>query len=231
MIKINLLTEKRGPKINVTIFLPYLLVVLVGIGLGAGWVVGSETAASWNNDLKKKETDLNAEKAKRSKRVPDRDKAKSACNKLQAEINRLQRLSGANYLQWSTTMDTIKDVVPKGKVWITNLRIDSDRRVQITAYSCNESKDKGGAAQKDMVGDNLTEGIREFIQGKPKIGSNGEVELDSEGNKVYYGGLLNNQYFSDVFLTGATKNVYEKKPVWRFEMNCRLTRDLASKSE
>ena len=142
----------------------------------------------------------------KEQKVRDRDKARQAYNRLNSEVNRLQRLSGANYLQWSATMDTIKDVVPRDKVWITNLRIDSDRRVQITAYSSNKADDKGPL--KDSAEANLTEGIRLFIKD-----------------------LINNKYFSDVFLTGATKNMYEKKPVWRFELNCRLIRDLASKSE
>ena len=201
-----------------------LLILIVAVLAGVGWMFGAEYADGYNKDMTDEQAKLEREKNEKSKRVPDRDKLKNECNKLNSEINRLQRLSGANYLQWSTTMDSIKDVVPKEKVWITNLRIDSDRRVQLTAYSSNkENKDKPGQLKDAAGGENLTEGIREFIQGKKTV--------NEEGKVVKVGGLLNNPFFSDVFLTGATKNVYEKKPVWRFELNCRLLRELASKSE
>ena len=230
MIRINLLTEKRTKRIPIGNIIPWFLVLIVAGLLVFGWMTGSDIAEHYNDQLKQDVQDQKDKNDKQSSKVKKRDDLKKQLFRIRNDISKLQRLSGANLVQWSQTLNTLTSRVPEKTVWLTNLRIDSDRRVQITAYSCNESKDKG-PAQKDVVGDNLTEGIREFIQGKPKIGSNGEIELDSEGNKVYYGGLLNNQYFSDVFLTGATKNVYEKKPVWRFEMNCRLTRDLASKSE
>lgn len=206
MIRVNLLTTKPSKKIPIGSIIPYFFVLLVALGCGAGWYLGSEALSTYNNEVKDEIDRLEKDKKSKEQKVRDRDKARQAYNRLNSEVNRLQRLSGANYLQWSTTMDTIKDVVPKDKVWITNLRIDSDRRVQITAYSANKADDKGPL--KDSAEANLTEGIRTFIKD-----------------------LIHNKYFSDVFLTGATKNMYEKKPVWRFELNCRLLRDLASKSE
>ena len=206
MIRINLLSTKPSKKIPLGSIVPYFFVLLVAAGCAAGWFLGSEALSTYNDGVNAEIKKLTQEKASKEQKVKDRDRARQAYNRLNSEVNRLQRLSGANYLQWSTTMDTIKDVVPKDKVWITNLRIDSDRRVQITAYSSNKGDDKG--PQKEASEANLTEGIRLFIKD-----------------------LINNKYFSDVFLTGATKNMYEKKPVWRFELNCRLLRDLASKSE
>jgi len=92
--------------------------------------------------------------------------------------------------------------VPEKTVWITNLRIDSDRRVQITAYSCNED-----GAEEPKTGGQLTKGIQQFIQE-----------------------LQGHEHFEEVFLTSATKNIYEKMPVWRFEVNCRIKRDLGDKN-
>ncbi len=206
MIKVNLITEKRAKRLPpIGAIIPYFFVLLVIGGLVVGWFALDKFAETYNDSLKEQQKELEAEKKSKEKKVGERDRLKKQLSKLNNEVARLQRLSGANFVQWSTTMKTIKEIVPKEKVWITNLRIDSDRRVQITAYSCNENKDKPG--QKVPEG-NLTKGIQDFIQS-----------------------LIKHEYYYDVFLTGATKNVYEKKPVWRFELNCRLLRELASKAE
>ena len=87
-------------------------------------------------------------------------------------------------------------------VWITSFRIDSDRRVQIVAFSSASNDSKSRKSQQGQNDGRLSVGIQEFIHN-----------------------LLQNQYFSEVFLNNATKNIYEKKPVWRFELNCRLRRE------
>ena len=206
MIRINLLTEKRAKRIPIGNIIPWCMVVIVIVALIFGWMAGEEWAATANDDLKKQAKDLEDENKRQSAKVNERDSLKKNLYRIKNDIQRLQRLSGANLVQWSQTLDTLTARVPQKTVWLTNLRIDSDRRVQITAYSCNE-KDKNSKAQNASE-EKLTKGIQEFI----------EV-------------LLKHEYFSDVFLTGATKNVYEKKPVWRFEINCRLAREASSRSE
>ena len=209
MIRINLLTEKRGKKINFAIYIPWTLVLLVMVGLYFAWDYGESWAKTANQDLKDEVAKIEEENKKKSSKVSERDGLKKSLFRVKNDISRLQRLSGANLVQWSQTLDTLTARVPKNSVWLTNLRIDSDRRVQITAYSCNENENNKSAA-KSTAGseEKLTKGIQDFI----------EV-------------LLKHEYFSDVFLTGATKNVYEKKPVWRFEINCRLAREASSKTE
>ena len=206
MIRINLLTEKRAKRIPIGNIIPWCMVVIVIVALIFGWMAGEEWAATANDDLKKQAKDLEDENKRQSAKVNERDSLKKNLYRIKNDIQRLQRLSGANLVQWSQTLDTLTARVPQKTVWLTNLRIDSDRRVQITAYSCNDkdSKSKSPTASEEK----LTKGIQEFI----------EV-------------LLKHEYFSDVFLTGATKNVYEKKPVWRFEINCRLAREASSRSE
>lgn len=206
MIRINLLTEKRAKRIPIGNIIPWCMVVIVIVALIFGWMAGEEWAATANDDLKKQAKDLEDENKRQSAKVNERDSLKKNLYRIKNDIQRLQRLSGANLVQWSQTLDTLTARVPQKTVWLTNLRIDSDRRVQITAYSCNDkdSKSKSPNASEEK----LTKGIQEFI----------EV-------------LLKHEYFSDVFLTGATKNVYEKKPVWRFEINCRLAREASSRSE
>ena len=205
MIKVNLITEKRAKRLPpIGAIIPYVFVLFVIAGLAVGWFALEDMSKKWNDGLKEEKAKLEGEKTSKEKKVGVRDRLKKDLSKLNNEVGRLQRLSGANFVQWSTTMKTIKEIVPKEKVWITNLRIDSDRRVQITAYSCNENK----PGQKTPEVGNLTKGIQDFIQS-----------------------LIKHEYYYDVFLTGATKNVYEKKPVWRFELNCRLLRELAAKSE
>ena len=206
MIRINLLTEKRAKRIPIGNIIPWVMVLIVGAALFFGWTAGEEWAKTANDDLKREIDDLETENKKQSAKVTTRDNLKKTLYRVKNDIQRLQRLSGANLVQWSQTLDTLTARVPQKTVWITNLRIDSDRRVQITAYSCNEKDNKSKA--QNASEEKLTKGIQEFI----------EV-------------LLKHEYFSDVFLTGATKNVYEKKPVWRFEINCRLAREATSKSE
>ncbi|MBU1109767.1 MAG: PilN domain-containing protein [Candidatus Riflebacteria bacterium] len=66
------------------------------------------------------------------------------------------------------------------KTWITNLRLDSDDRIQLTGYSLD-----------------------------PK-----QVTLFGEE-------LLRSGSFVEVYLSSMTKNVYEKVPVWRFDITAR----------
>ena len=206
MIRINLLTEKRAKRIPIGNIIPWFMVLLVIGGLFFAWTAGEQWAETANDDLKKEVSDLEAENKRQSSKVDKRDRLKKDLYRIKNDISRLQRLSGANLVQWSQTLDTLTARVPEKTVWITNLRIDSDRRVQITAYSCSEKDNKSKSANASE--EKLTKGIQDFI----------EV-------------LLKHEYFSDVFLTGATKNTYEKKPVWRFEINCRLAREATSRSE
>lgn len=206
MIRINLLTEKRAKRIPIGNIIPWCMVAVVAVCLFFGWQAGEEWARTANDDIKKEIEDLESENKRQSAKVTERDNLKKALYRVKNDIQRLQRLSGANLVQWSQTLDTLTARVPQKTVWITNLRIDSDRRVQITAYSCNEKDNKSKSPNASE--EKLTKGIQEFI----------EV-------------LLKHEYFSDVFLTGATKNIYEKKPVWRFEINCRLAREATSRSE
>ncbi len=204
MIRVNLLTEKRKKSVSVVNYLPIFFVVAVLVVIGIGWVAGQEYMATYNDELKQEEQDLDSQIKKQSSKVSEKENLRKKSNSLQNEINRLIQLSGANLVQWSQTLSSLTSRVPEKTVWITNLRIDSDRRVQITAYSCNED----GKEEPKEGGAKLTKGIQKFIEA-----------------------LLGSPYFQEVFLTSATKNIYEKMPVWRFEINCRLARELAAKSE
>lgn len=204
MIRVNLLTEKRKKSISVVNYLP-IFVVILGLGaIAAGWFIGEDYMSTFNDEYKQEEQQLDSDIKKQSSKVSEKESLRKKSNSLQNEINRLIQLSGANLVQWSQTLSSLTSRVPEKTVWITNLRIDSDRRVQITAYSCNED----GKEEPKEGGAKLTKGIQKFIEA-----------------------LLGSPYFQEVFLTSATKNIYEKMPVWRFEINCRLARELASKSE
>ena len=207
MIRINLLTEKRAKRIPIGNIIPWFLVLIVLGLLGFGWMTGEEWAKTANKDLEDEKATKEEENRKQSSKITTRDNLKKQLYKIKNEISRLQRLSGANLVQWSQTLDTLTARVPEKTVWITNLRIDSDRRVQMTAYSCNEKESGKNSKATNASEEKLTKGIQDFI-------------------KV----LLKHEYFSDVFLQGATKNTYEKKPVWRFELNCRLAREASSRS-
>ncbi len=204
MIRINLLTEKRTKRIPIGNIIPWFLVLIVAGLLVFGWMTGQDFAEHYNDQLKQDVDEQKEKNDKQSSKVKKRDDLKKQLFRIKNDITKLQRLSGANLVQWSQTLNTLTSRVPEKTVWLTNLRIDSDRRVQITAYSCNEEK---ASKSPNAAEEKLTKGIQEFINV-----------------------LLNHEYFSDVFLTGATKNLYEKKPVWRFEINCRLAREASSKS-
>lgn len=202
MIRINLLPKKHKTHIPFDLIIAVGLVLICVALVGVGWVMGQPIVEKMNDDLNAEIDKLDRDiKAKESK-VAERDKKKKEFNKIKNEIVRLERLSGSNYVQWSKTLDRLKRIYPKDKVWITNLRIDSDRRVQISAYSCVKDDPKNNTSKNPSKG-KLTEGIQEFIRQ-----------------------LLSDELFSEVFLTSASQNIYEKKPVWRFELNCRLLRDL-----
>lgn len=204
MIRINLLTEKRAKRIPIGNIIPWFLVLIVAGLLVFGWITGQDFADHYNDQLKADVAEQKDKNERQSSKVKKRDDLKKQLFRIRNDITKLQRLSGANLVQWSQTLNTLTSRVPEKTVWLTNLRIDSDRRVQITAYSCNEEK---ASKSPNAAEEKLTKGIQEFINV-----------------------LLNHEYFSDVFLTGATKNLYEKKPVWRFEINCRLAREASSKT-
>lgn len=202
MIRINLLTEKRRKSIPIGNLFPAIFVIISLCVIGVAWFVGADYLSTYNDDVKKQKDEIEAQINKEQSQVKKRDDLKSEIGKVNRKIAQLEQISGANLVQWSKTLSTLSSVVPEKTVWITNLRIDSDRRVQITAYSCNEDgkpENKEGEAR-------LTLGIQKFVDT-----------------------LMKNPLFNEVFLTSATKNIYEKMPVWRFEINCRLARDLANR--
>lgn len=204
MIKVNLLTEKRAKPIPIdTLILPFLTILMVG-GIVAAYFFFSNQALTWNDELKEEEADLQQQIEKQRSTVDKEKSLKSKLNAVQREINKLNQLSGANLVQWSQTFSNLTEIVPEKTVWITNFRVDSDRRVQITAYSCNED----GKEEPKEGGARLTKGIQDFIDA-----------------------LQKHEHFSEVFLTSATKNVYEKMPVWRFEINCRLAKELTDEDK
>lgn len=67
--------------------------------------------------------------------------------------------------------------IGKEKIWLTNLRLDYDNRLQITGYGFD-----------------------------PK-------QITQLGNELFKSGS-----FVEVFILSMTKNVYEKVPVWRFDI-------------
>lgn len=202
MIRINLLTEKRAkPPIPIETLLA-VIIFLIGIAaIGGAFYAGTMQMETWNDDVKQEEKELADEIKRQSSKINDRDRLKRDLIRLKSDITKLNQLSGANLVKWSTTFSALTAIVPEKHVWLTNFRIDSDRRVQITAYSCNED-----GKEEPKEGGQLTKGIQNFIQE-----------------------LLGNEYFNEVFLTSATKNVYEKMPVWRFEINCRLNKEMKAK--
>lgn len=202
MIRINLITEKRKKSIPIASLLPTVIAIIGFIGIGIGWFAGVEFLSDYNKDLIEKESEINAQINKEQQKTNTRDKLRSEIKKLKREISQLNQLSGADLVQWSKTLSDLSEKVPEKTVWITNMRIDSDRRVQLTAYSCAEET-KGSSKEGEA---RLTLGIQNFINTLMK----------------------DDNIFKDVFLTSATKNMYEKKPVWRFEINCRLQKTLAN---
>ena len=193
MIRINLATVKKRKPIKIPFAAIFLVIGLVGIG--GGYVFGQMTFITGANDKYVQEKqELKEEVEAAQGKLDEKDSLTQRLSEINSQIDRLKQLSGANLVQWSCVFTDLSGVVPPKTVWITNLRIDSDRRVQITGYSClPEDGGKGGQ---------LTKGIQSFIAD-----------------------LQRNSTFNDVFLTSATKNTYEKKPVWRFDINCRVKRE------
>lgn len=200
MIRINLLTVKRRKPIQIPFAAIFFVIGVVGIA--AGFMAGTKLIENMNDDAIAQRETLKNEIAREQSKLDVKDRLRQERGKIEADISRLKQLSGATLLQWSQAFSNLTSVVPEKTVWITNLRIDSDRRVQVTAYSCNED-----GAEEPKTGGQLTKGIQQFIQE-----------------------LQGHEHFEEVFLTSATKNIYEKMPVWRFEVNCRIKRDLGDKN-
>ncbi|NLI79271.1 MAG: hypothetical protein GX442_22860 [Candidatus Riflebacteria bacterium] len=196
MIKINLITVKRRKPIQIPFAAIFLVIALAGVLVA--FYFGTIWIESYNEDLKKQKEELETEVRRDKDKLDQRDRLEQDKRNLEAQIEQLKQLSGANLLQWSEVFSGLTTVVPEKTVWITNLRIDSDRRVQLTGYACAEEgkKDTG----------RLTIGIQNFIKQ-----------------------LQGHSYFEEVFLSNANKNTYEKVPVWRFDVTCRIKRDIGSK--
>lgn len=200
MIRVNLLTVKRRKPIQIPFAAMFLFVGIVAIM--AGYYMATLQLVGYCDDIKAECEELEAEVGRSQSFVNERESLNRQVSSIEDEIRKLKQLSGASLLQWSQTFSNFTGVVPKKNVWITNLRIDTDRRVQMTAYSCNDD-----GKEEPKEGGRLTKGIQEFITA-----------------------LQNHDDFSDVFLTSATKNTYEKLPVWRFEISCRIRRELSERS-
>jgi len=200
MIRVNLLTVKRRKPIQIPFAAMFLFVGIVAIM--AGYYMAKLQLVGYCDEIKAECEELSAEVGRSQGFVNERDTLNRDLSSIENEIMKLKQLSGASLLQWSQTFSNFTHVVPIKNVWITNLRIDTDRRVQMTAYSCNDD-----GKEEPKEGGRLTKGIQEFITK-----------------------LQENEDFSDVFLTSATKNTYEKLPVWRFEISCRIRRELSERS-
>jgi hypothetical protein len=200
MIRINLLTVKRRKPIQIPFAAIFLLLGIVGI-IG-GYHFGTTQLTGYNDEIMAECRALDGQVAKAQSFVTENERLGREVNSIKDDIRKLKQLSGASLLQWSQAFSNLTGVVPKGNVWITNLRVDTDRRVQMTAYSCNDD-----GKEEPKEGARLTKGIQDFIQT-----------------------LQRHEDFYDVFLTSATKNTYEKMPVWRFEISCRIRRELGERS-
>lgn len=200
MIRVNLLTVKRRKPIQIPFAAIFLFVGIVAIM--AGYYMATLQLVGYCDEIEAECAELEAEVGRSQSFVNERESLNRQVSSIEDEIRKLKQLSGASLLQWSQTFSNFTGVVPKKNVWITNLRIDTDRRVQMTAYSCNDD-----GKEEPKEGGRLTKGIQEFITA-----------------------LQNHDDFSDVFLTSATKNTYEKLPVWRFEISCRIRRELSERS-
>jgi Tfp pilus assembly protein PilN len=199
MIRINLLTVKRRKPIQIPFAAIFFIIGLAGIG--AGFYAGTLAIKGWNDHLKEDKKNLESDIAREQSKLDIKDSLTQQIRQIDTQIARLKQLSGATLLQWSQVFSDLTSVVPEKTVWITNLRIDSDRRVQIAGYSCSEDGDG------EKKGAKLTKGIQQFLQQ-----------------------IQGHEHFENVFLNSAAKNVYEKKPVWRFEINCQIKRDLGEKN-
>lgn len=204
MIKINLLAVKRRKPIQIPFAAIFLVIGLIGIGVG--FYFATIAIESMNEDKKKEQKTLKSEVEANKPLFTELEQVRSELSSIEAQIQQLKQLSGATLLQWSEVFNTLTNVVPEKTVWITNLRIDSDRRVQMTGYACSEeaTKPNPNANPNAAKGDEkLTLGIQAYLKQ-----------------------LQEHQYFEEVFLTQANKNTYEKHPVWRFDITCRIKRDI-----
>ncbi|MBF0408271.1 MAG: PilN domain-containing protein [Candidatus Riflebacteria bacterium] len=198
MIKVNLITVKRSKPIQIPYAAIFLVIALLAI-LGA-FYIGTTMMDGWNQGLVDEKNNLDAQVKASAGKFSERDRLRQDLSMIEFQIEQLKQLSGANLLQWSEVFSTLTRVVPEKTVWVTNMRIDSDRRVQMTGFACSENQDEEKESPR------LTLGIQNFIKQ-----------------------LQDNPYFDDVFLTNANKNVYEKSPVWRFDISCRIKRDVEAK--
>lgn len=203
MIKINLSSAKKRRSLFKGKRFPFeVLLLLLGFaGIVAAYQFGAEMIKDRNEPKKQEEARLKRENETQQYKLHERDTLKQKVQRTKSDIDRFKRLSGMGLLQWSQVFANLADVVPSDNVWITSLRIDADRRVQISAYACN---DKGAKTSEYEA--RLTKGIQNFIDA-----------------------LQRHEHFKDVFLQSASKNQYEQTAVWRFELHCRITKELTEK--
>lgn len=194
MIKINLITVKRRKPIQIPFAFIFLVIALIGIL--AGFIVATTMVDDMvGKKAKEEELKSTEEELRRNEgRLREVANLRSQAGALETQIRNLEQVSGANLLQWSEIFSRLSFVVPDKTVWLTNLRIDSDRRVQITGYSCAEPDKKDDKR--------LSGGLQDFVNQ-----------------------LQGDQYFREVFLSAANKLSFEKVPVWRFDIQCRVSHD------
>jgi hypothetical protein len=202
MIKVNLLSVKRRKPIQIPFAAIFLIIGLIGIGVA--FYFGTVMIEDMNVALKEDQDKLDKKVKAAKPKFTELEQVKGELSSIEAQIEQLKQLSGATLLQWSEVFNHMTTVVPEKTVWLTNLRIDSDRRVQMTGYACSEEATKENAPEGAMKKDErLTLGIQNYLKQ-----------------------LQDHQYFEDVYLTQANKNTYEKAPVWRFDITCRIKRDI-----
>lgn len=193
MIKINLITVKRRKPIQIPFAAIFLVIALAGIA--SGFYFATLAIAGWNNHLIEKKKQLEEEIKRNRTKFEERDRLLSEKRTREMRIEQLKQLTGANLLQWSEVFALLTEVVPEKTVWLTNLRIDSDRRVTMSGYACEEEGKKSTGQ--------ISRGLQNFI-----------MQLQDNGK------------FDEVFLNNANKNTYEKAPVWRFDITCRIKKEI-----
>ncbi|MFC1743392.1 PilN domain-containing protein [Candidatus Riflebacteria bacterium] len=152
MLRVNLVTQKKRKPIQIPFQAIFIVIGLCGIG--AGWFMGDKFLNDQLIEMEKKKDALKEEIGSNSEFFTQKEEKEGKLASIGEQIETLKSLSGEDLRNWYEILEDLTKQVPNDTVWLTNFRVDSDNRVQISAISCDKEKkseDKG-----------LTKGIRKF---------------------------------------------------------------------
>ncbi|NLM16820.1 MAG: PilN domain-containing protein [Candidatus Riflebacteria bacterium] len=209
MIKINLLTKKARKPIPLQAILSVGIVILGAAAAIFAFIYAKGYFEHYNDDEKAHLKTLKTEYAGLKRYTDDKRKLESTIRGLENEIRDQDAGADPSGKAWTHVLFGLSQKVPEKTVWLQTLRVDADKRIQMSAIACSEAESSGSSNRNAST--KMTSGIQEFL-----FALNGVPGDKSETGKS------SPRQFSAINLQSASQIEFKNKKAWRFDLNCKM---------